>query len=139
MRLHGPFVFPKMRPGEDGETEINGGGIERIEGAVETFQKGAVVLVERTNALDEHLSEGFVDPPVSLLIGVIQRGELDGCREAEMIQLLRMCVETEDDAARTFTKRELPEDEAEELLPARKRFYETISVVHIDALFKVVP
>jgi hypothetical protein len=49
-----------------------------------------------------------------------------------------MGIETENDAPCTFTKRELPEDETKELLPARKRFYRMIASKLFDALLERV-
>lgn len=138
MGFHRSFRFPEMCPREDRQTEINGGGIECVEPAVKTVEKGIIILVERTSTLDERLREGFVDPPVPLLIGVVQGGEFDGTREAQVVQLFRMGVETENDAACTLAKRELPEDETQELLPARKRFHRMITSKLLDALLECV-
>lgn len=138
MGLHRCLVLPEMRPREDRQTQIDGSGIESIECPRETFEEGCVILVERTSTFDEGLCKGFVDPPVPLLIGVVQRGEFDGTREAQVVQLFRMGVETEHDAACTFTKRELPEDETQKLLPARKRFHCMITSKFLDALLECV-
>ncbi len=49
-----------------------------------------------------------------------------------------MGIETEDDATCAFAKRELPEDETKELLPAGKCPDGTITLMGIDALLKGV-
>jgi hypothetical protein len=47
-----------------------------------------------------------------------------------------MCIQTEDDTARTLAERELPETETEKLLPTRKGFYEAVALICIDALLE---
>ena len=55
-----------------------------------------------------------------------------------MVQLLRMCIETEHDAPCALSKGELSEAETEELLPAWKCSHAMIPRVGINAFFKLV-
>jgi len=137
--LHRRLVLPKVCPGEDRQAQIDGRGVERVERTIKTFEKRIIIVIQRTCTFDECLCKGFVHSPIALLVGVVQSGELDTCCEAEVIQLFRMSVDAEDDAARTFSKRELPKTEAEKLLPARKGFHGMISLVHVDAFLKIIP
>jgi hypothetical protein len=95
-----------------------------------------IVLVERTNALDERLCECFVDPPVPLLVCIAECGKFDETRETQMMQFFRMCIDTENDAACTFAECQLSEGETEKLLPAGKRFHGTITTEFLDALLE---
>ena len=97
-----------------------------------------VIVIQSTSTLDECLCKCFVDSPVALLVCIAQCGEPDRTREAQVIQLLRMGIQTQHDTAGTFAKCELSEAETEELLPARKGFYRVITMICIDALLERV-
>jgi len=52
MQLDGGFGLPKMRPREDRQTEVDGGGIERIDRVVE-FEAEILAGIQSPGCLDQ--------------------------------------------------------------------------------------
>lgn len=117
---HRRLGLPKMGPGEYRETEINRRGIQGVILSLESLQDGRVIPVEQSSPSNEDMSEGFIDPPVTLLIGQLERGPDDGTTEAHVVKLLRVSIQAEDDTPYTLSVCELSKAETEKLLPARK-------------------
>jgi len=136
--FHRCLRVAEVRPWEHGQTKIDRGGIEGVVLSCQSFEHFVIVTVQRLRTDEERLCEGFVDSPVALLVGIAQCGQLDRMSETQVVQLLRVRIETEHDAPCALSKRELPEAQTEELLPAGERFYELVSVVTIDALLEGV-
>ena len=71
MQFDGPFGGAEAGPGEDGETQVNGGGIEGVDGLLECQTK-VLVEIQLPSRMNQGLCEVGVDAPVAGLIGVGQ-------------------------------------------------------------------
>jgi hypothetical protein len=69
----------ERRPREQRKTEIDGGGVERIDGLVE-IDAEAVIDVVAPGGGDQDLGEVGMDAPVALLVGIGQGGARDIAR-----------------------------------------------------------
>ena len=76
----------ERRPGEQGEAEIDGGGVECVDGVCEIDAK-SVIDVERARDTDQALREVGMDAPVALLVGVGQGAARDMAPDAHVIEL----------------------------------------------------
>jgi len=82
VHLDRAFGCAKSRPGEQGQAEIDGGRIERVDGVVQ-FDAEVVVDVQRSGSGDENLSEIGIDAPVARLVGICQRALGDTRTDAQ--------------------------------------------------------
>ena len=73
VHLDGGLVGSKPGPGEQRQAEVDGGGVQGIDGVVEIETERLVGLPGAGDA-DQHLSEVGEDVPVVRLVGVGQGG-----------------------------------------------------------------
>ena len=72
MQLDGTLVAAKLGPGEQRQTQIDGGRVEGIDG-LRQLHSERLVAVEIAGAADQHLGKVAVNAPVAHLVGVGQR------------------------------------------------------------------
>jgi len=119
MHLDGGLAGTELRPGKQGEAEIDGGRIESIEAGIE-IDAERVAGIQRPSDGDQVLGEVGEDAPVVGLVGVGQGGACDAAAEAEMIALRPQRAETCFDVAQALAVGQLRERHGQELLPARQ-------------------
>ena len=73
------FGALERRPAEQGEAEIDGGGVERVDGLVEIGAE-IVIDVEAPGGADQTFGEVGVNAPVAFLVGIGQGGARDASR-----------------------------------------------------------
>ena len=81
MELDSSFAALERGPGEERQTEIDGGGVEPIDG-VREIDAEAVLDVQAPGGGDRGLGEVGVNAPVAFLVGIGERGARDtppGC------------------------------------------------------------
>jgi hypothetical protein len=71
VHLHRGFVLAELRPWKQGEAQIDGGRVERIEAVVQ-FQTNRVLRMQWPGDADQMLSESGEDAPVMGLVGISQ-------------------------------------------------------------------
>jgi len=71
VHLDGRFRPPESRPRKQGETEVDGGGIQRVHRSVE-IDAEVFLRIEYLGLSYEYLSEVRVDSPVAHFVGVGQ-------------------------------------------------------------------
>ena len=69
MELHGRFGGTKQRPGKNRQTQVDGGGIERVDGVVE-IEPQILVGIEGSGNANQGLGEIGVDTPIASLVGL---------------------------------------------------------------------
>ena len=137
MQLDRALAATKLRPGEQGQTQIDGGGVEGIDGLGQVHAE-RFVAVEVAGHADEHLGEVAIDSPVANLVGIGERGARNSTSETHVIELRLLSAQTGFDVAQTAAIGELSESQTEELIPAREIFDVAIALVAIDAKLKLV-
>ena len=85
VHLHRAFVAAKLRPGKQGQAEIDGGGIQCVHAVVEIHADG-IGGVEGPGDADQHLREVGKNAPVTRLVGVAQSGARHLAAYSEMIE-----------------------------------------------------
>jgi len=86
---HGGFGGPKMGPREHRHAQIDGRGVQRIDG-VGQVQAKVFCGVETSGLGDQPLSELSIDAPVARLVGIGERGTVDRIARAHMVKLRRL-------------------------------------------------
>ena len=86
---HGGFGGPKMGPREHRHAQIDGRGVQRIDG-VGQVQAKVFCGVETSGLGDQPLSELSIDAPVARLVGIGERGTVDRIAKAHMVKLRRL-------------------------------------------------
>jgi len=79
VEFDGGFVLSKCSPRKQRETEVNGGGVQRIGGGLE-FKAERLIGVERGGLPDEDVGEIGKDTPVAIFVGISRRGRVSGRR-----------------------------------------------------------
>jgi hypothetical protein len=107
----------EARPGKEAQAQVDGGGVERIDGVVEFLSQG-FAGIESTGAPDQSLGQVGVDAPVTGGIGVSQGAVRDGRLKPQVIELLAARTETDLQVGETLPEGHLGERHGEELIPA---------------------
>src|ERR1017187_6563877 len=82
MQLDRALAATELRPGEQGQTQIDGGGVEGINGLGQVHGE-RLVAVEVAGHTDEHLGEVAIDAPVAKFVGIGERGARNAIAEAQ--------------------------------------------------------
>lgn len=117
MELHGGLGGSKRRPREHREAEIDGGGIQRIDGLVE-FKRQWIVGIEPPRDADEVLGEVGVDAPVAHGVGVRQGVAGNRAAETQMVELEGLRAKTRFDVAQALAPGQLREGKTKILIEA---------------------
>ena len=86
VHLHRRLGASEMRPREDREAQVDGGGVERVDGVAEICSE-AVIGMQVAGGPDQGLGEVGVDAPVASLVRLGQRGARDRAAEAHVVEL----------------------------------------------------
>jgi len=121
MELDGGLVFTECRPGKKRQTQIDGRGIEGINGFLE-FQPEIVVGIKIAGLMNEDLGKVGVDPPVTSLVSVGQRTSRYTAAESHVIEFRRHRSQASLDIAETLAIGQLSEGHGEKLIPTRETF-----------------
>src|SRR5271169_148536 len=137
MHLHRTLGGLESRPWKNGQAQINGGRVERIDGAVE-IEAERFLRVHRPCGRDQDLGEVGVDAPVDGLVGIRQSGARDAAAEAHVIELPLHGAQTGLDIAQAFAIGQLREAKTKKLIQAGKAALTKIPRVTRDAFLKLV-
>ncbi len=109
----------ERRPGEQREAEIDGGGVERVNGLVE-IDAEAVTDIQASGDADQGLGEVGVNAPVAQLVGVGQGAARYIAPDTHVIELGVLGAQTGLDVAQALAVGELGEGHAQVLIEAGK-------------------
>ena len=137
VHLDGGLGFPKRRPGEERQAQVDGRGIEIVQRFVQ-LDGEALALIEFAGCLDERVPEVLVDPKIAAFVGVGQGGPGDGASKSHVVQLLAMGGEAGFDVPQTVPSRELGKRHGDELIPAGEGSYAMTPLVSVDDFPKLV-
>ena len=73
VHLNGGFALAEPGPGEQRETEVDGGRVQRIQALIQ-IHPDWITSIQWSCDSDQHLGEVRIDAPVVTLVGVGQRG-----------------------------------------------------------------
>ena len=128
----------KRCPWEHRQTQIDGGGIERIHG-VGQFHAEVVSRVQGSRLDDQSLGEFEVDVPVAQLVGIGQRGACHRLGNAHVIKLASLSRQADLDIAQAFAVGKLGESHDAKLIGATEGSYPVIAAVTIHDAMEGLP
>ena len=137
VKFDGGLALPKRGPRKQRETQVNGGGVQRISGGLEFKAKG-FIGIERGGLLDEHLGEVGEDAPVAVFVGIGQRAAGGGLADAGVIEFGAEGGQTGLDIAQTFTPSQLGKRQHKELFVSRQFADTEVATVTGDTLVEFV-
>ena len=108
MDLNGSFGGSEASPREGVQTQIDGRGVECVDGIVEV-QAEVLVLVQRPGDADQGLGEVLPDPPVTHLIGVGQGTAGNPSADAHVVELAALGAQADHEIAQAATTGDLRE------------------------------
>ena len=86
VQFHGGLGGAEVGPGEEGQAQVDGTGVQGVDGVGESdIERG--VRVERPRTRHQALAEVGVDPPVAALVRAGQRREPDRTVDPAMVEL----------------------------------------------------
>lgn len=85
MELDGSFASAELRPREEFQTKIDGGGIEGVDGLIQ-LDSEPILRIEFARVGNEDVREIGIDVPVAILIGLGQSIASDRATKAQMIE-----------------------------------------------------
>ncbi len=101
VELDGALVATELRPGKQRKTQVDGGGIEGVDGLLQGYVE-VFVDIQPSGLADEDGREVGVDAPVASLVGLGQRVAGHGRPEAGMVELVAHRPQTRLDVAQAL-------------------------------------
>ena len=132
VQLDGGLGPAELGPGEQGQAQVDGGGIQGVGGVVESGTE-IVVQVQRPGDADQLVGQLLVDAPVPVLVGFGQGVAGDVTANAQMVQLAAGRAQAQFDVAQALPPGQLGEGQAEELIPAGERADAVVALIAGDA------
>ncbi len=137
VQFDGRFAPAELSPRKQRQAQIDGGGIERVDGLIE-FDAQRLLAVKAAGRCDQHLGEVGVDSPVARLIGMGQGVARNGAANAQVIKFGALGSQTRFDVSETLSISQLGKRHGEKLLPARKALDLVVALIALDAAAKFV-
>ena len=128
----------KRCPRKHRQAQIDSGGVQGISRVLQ-LPAEAVVGIEFPGLRDQSLGELGMDAPVPRLVGIGQRGSLDRLSKSHVVELGRLCRETNFDVAQALPIGQLGEGHHAELLGARHRLHVAVAIAAIDDAMERLP
>ena len=116
VQFDGPLRRSEGSPGEEGEAEVDGAGIQGIDGLIE-FDVEGFAGVQTPRLGDQHLSEFGVDAPVSPLVGIGQGAARHLAAKTHVVEFVGNGAQAYFDVPQASPVRELRKGHRQELVP----------------------
>ena len=137
MEFDGGLGLAEVRPGEHGQAQVDGGGVEGVDGVIE-FQSQVVPGIQGPGETDEGLGEVGIQAPVALLVGVGQGIAGDAAAQSHVIEFILVRPQADFDITQALAVGELGEGQTEELVEAGKGFDVPIALITPDTAAEAV-
>ena len=137
VEFDGGFGPAERGPGKERETEVNGGGVQRIGGGLE-FKTERLIGVKRGGLPDEDLGEIGKDAPVAVFIGLGQRAAGGGLADAGVVKFRAEGRQAGFDVAQTFPPSQLGKGQHEELFISGEFADAVVAMVTGDTLVELI-
>jgi len=138
VQFHCRLGGAKRRPRKHRQTQIDGRGIERINGIGQFHAKG-LAGVERACFDNQPLSELEVDAPIAQLVGIGQRRARNRLGDTHVVELARLSGQTDLDIAQALAVGKLRKGHDAKLLGATEASYPVIAAVAIHDAMEGLP
>lgn len=130
VQLDRRFVLAESRPGKHAQTEVNGGGVNGINGFGD-LQSRRIIGIKFPGFADQALREVVINSPVATFIGFSQGAATNRCAKSQMIQI-RPRPQTAFDIPKTLAIRELGKAHRQPLVPTAKTAHLVMPAVALD-------
>jgi len=137
MKLDRPFVFAEDGPGKKGKAEVDGRGIESIDGLVE-FQPEVLIGVENASLMDEHLGKVCVYPPIPGFVGMGQCIAGNIAADSHVVQSIPHRTQAGLDVPEAFSISQLSEGHTKEMIETGKAFDLVVASISADTFSKLI-
>ena len=137
VHFHRALVTPKLCPGEQRQTQIDGGGIHCIDGCGQ-LQIQRLRTIQLARHADQHAAEVGEDPPVAMLVGMGKIVARDLAAKAHVIQLRLLRAQTGLDVAQALAIGQLRECQTQELIQTREVLDFVVAAIMLHAATKFV-
>jgi len=127
----------EARPGKDRQAQVDGRGIERVDGLGEAGAEG-VVGVEAARDADERLGEVGIDPPVAAFVGIGQRAPRDRSADTHVVELGMLGAQAGFDVAQALAIGELRKGHAQILVETAEALELVLAAIARDAASQAV-
>ena len=117
VQLDGCLGFAKRRPVEQTQTQIDGGGIQRVDRFLE-IESQVLAQIKLASAPDHNWGQVGPDSPVARLVGIGQGGAVNAVSKSHGVQLARVGSKRHFDVARTLSPSQLSKSHDAKLLLA---------------------
>ena len=108
VELDGALTTTKFRPGEEFQAEVDGGGVERVNGLGERGREW-FVRIEGSGVADQDVGEVGEDAPIVGAVGIGERAPRNVRAKAGVVAFVFDSMEAGFDVAKTFAVGELSE------------------------------
>ena len=136
--LTAPLRRRNFAHGNKLQTQVDGRGVERIDGLFEIHGQ-RLVRVQLPCTTNQHLGKIGIDSPIVSAVRIRQRAARNLSSKASVVQFGSKSSQACLDIAQTFAKRELRESQAQELIATREAAFATIAAVSLDASVELAP
>ena len=102
----------KSSPWKQSKAQVDGSGVERVDGGFLKLGAEVLIGIERSGLSDEDLREVGIDTPVTLFIGVGQSAPGDVTADSHVVQLRSHCSQADFDITETIAIAQLSERHA---------------------------
>jgi hypothetical protein len=119
VHLDRALFLAEPRPGENCQTQINRGRVDRVNGAVDVDAE-RLVGIQLTSASDEQQGQVFIDPPIAGRVSVGQGAASDRAAQPQVVELVAARAQTVFDISEALPEGNLRKGHAQKLVPARE-------------------
>jgi len=137
MHLDCGFMFAERRPGKQGQTQVDCGGIESVGGSIE-IDTEIFIGIQGPCLGDQDLTEVGVNSPVTFFICLGQSASRYPASYAEMVELLSAGPKAGFNIPEAFSVGQLSEGHAEILVHAGKAACMIVAPVPVNAFAEFV-
>jgi hypothetical protein len=137
VKLDGALGLSESGPGKHRQTQIDGGGIQRVRRSFQ-IQPQICVGVERTSDVDERVREIGVDSPIPTFVRIGKRRSPHWSAEPAVIKLAALGSQTDFDVSKTLAIGQLGESHRKELIPTSEAPDVSVSVEALNATTELV-
>lgn len=137
VELDGGLVLSKRGPRKERETEVNGGGVQRIGSGLQ-FKAERLIGVKRGGLPDEDVGEIGKDAPVAIFVGIGQSAAGGGLADAGVVEFRAEGCQAGFDVAQTFAPGQLGKRQHEELFISGEFADAAVAVVTDNTLVELV-
>ena len=132
----GGFGRAEVRPGEQCQAQIDGGGVQRIERFLET-QSIVLALMQLDRDGNQSMTEGFEQMPVAPLVGIGQSRTGYPAANPDVVELGALRVQTSHQIAQALAPGELGIRDAQKMVPGGEVSAAVIRGESIDQMLEM--